>query len=291
MTSAAAIARGSREPDVLDKQYTVLANRYAQPMFAKIVGGHSIDFYSYRVGLPILCGLNYRPRPAVQSYFGCTPALDVLDGNYYFGKGGPDFVLAELEPVDGKLPAMEDRDALLALLSCYKPVAERDGILLYRKYRSVLPGSVAPGVSDTASVVAQMDQWCQAPDLRFPYVAARMSVKPTLLELVGRAVFRPRILYIDVQDESGHVSTHRLGGQNVSRGLLMRPLIGDTSDLLAVGTGHMDRSIQKFRIHYRTMFGNKYTIRNYLSDISITFVGAQSPLDLVGKCRRMSREP
>ena len=217
--------------------------------------------------------------------------LDVLDGNYYFGKGGPDFVLVKLEPVDGKLPAMEDRDALLALLSCYKPVAEQDGILLYRKYRSVILGAVTPGASDTTTVVARMDQWCQAPDLGYPYVAARMSVTPTLLELVGRAVFRPRILYVDVQDESGHVSTHRLGGQNVSRGLLMRPLIGETTDLLAAGDGHTGRSIRRFRIHYRAMFGNKYTIRNYLRDIPITFVGAQSPLDLVGKCRRMSGEP
>lgn len=59
----------------------------------RLIWGSSMDIFPVYCSIPLLNGLNYDPRPCIQSYSAYSPLLDSLDADHFIKTGRPEFVM------------------------------------------------------------------------------------------------------------------------------------------------------------------------------------------------------
>jgi hypothetical protein len=79
------------------------------------------DMYGSALSRLLVSGLAWSPRPVLESYSAYTPALARLDADHLTGAAAPDNVFFRPDPIDYRLPALEDGLSWPALLSLYMP--------------------------------------------------------------------------------------------------------------------------------------------------------------------------
>src|SRR5262249_6671967 len=79
------------------------------------IGASAVDVFGQSQSLAILNDLNYRPRPAFQSFESYTPYLIRRNYEHYL-KTPPDFVLLQFGTVDGRYIPQDDSLTLAWLL-------------------------------------------------------------------------------------------------------------------------------------------------------------------------------
>lgn len=107
--------------------------RLALPDVVAVVGDDSVDVFGFQQTYALANGLTYTPRPVFQSYVACTPELARLNGDFYRSERPPTWVLFDLAPIDGRLPALEDSQCLVEILHAYRLASEPDPFLLLRR--------------------------------------------------------------------------------------------------------------------------------------------------------------
>jgi hypothetical protein len=107
---------------------TALPNQYKS-----MIGTRPVDIIPLDVASVYFHGLNYDPRPTLQSYSTNDEYLDRLNYKKYTGADAPDFVLFRLGAIDGRYAWAEESRVYLALMTHYRMTGEIDGQLLLKK--------------------------------------------------------------------------------------------------------------------------------------------------------------
>jgi hypothetical protein len=95
-----------------------------------IVG--SVDVYPYDQADIFALGLNWNSRPVFQSYSAYTPKLAALNAAHLSGAAAPDHLLFSVEPIDGRLPALDDGASWVPILERYQLRSAGSRLLLDR---------------------------------------------------------------------------------------------------------------------------------------------------------------
>src|SRR5207244_12767837 len=102
---------------VLDQQNTAIRAQLPLPF----VEG-SVDMYEYELSTIFAHGLRWAPRPVFQSYSAYGSRLDELNVAHLKGRNAPQHVFLEVQPIDARLPALEDAGSWPLLLNRYRVV-------------------------------------------------------------------------------------------------------------------------------------------------------------------------
>jgi hypothetical protein len=103
------------------------------PDIRSMIGDKSVDIVPNEVSEIYFNGLNYNPRPTLQSYQAYNQYLDNKNREKYLSDTAPDFVIYGVESTDNKYAWGDETLTLLALLQRYKPVKIWDNRLLLEK--------------------------------------------------------------------------------------------------------------------------------------------------------------
>jgi hypothetical protein len=69
----------------------------------KLIGNATIDIFPYYISIPLASGLNYTPRPVIQSYSAYSPALDSVTAAHFLKPATrPDYVMVWNSALDMK---------------------------------------------------------------------------------------------------------------------------------------------------------------------------------------------
>jgi hypothetical protein len=98
-----------------------------------------VDVYGNRQASAWLNSLGYTPRPALQSYAAADARIQEWNERFYESAGAPHFVLAGLDPIDHRLPALEDSRLLQRLISDYALVQKENKMLLLERVSRATP--------------------------------------------------------------------------------------------------------------------------------------------------------
>src|SRR6202040_4372562 len=82
----------------------------------------------------------WNPRPIIQSYSAYTPALVRLNEQHLRGPDAPEWVLFDLQSIDGRLPSLDDGLSWPALLDNYAFTSYNGHFVLMHK-KPVVHGS------------------------------------------------------------------------------------------------------------------------------------------------------
>jgi len=183
------------------------------------------DIYSYNQSYLIASGNNWNPRPILQSYSVYTPSLALKNKDHLLGEKAPDNVIFRVEPIDGRIPSIEDGASWPVLLTHYYPSALENDFLYLHKNPSIakvsgvsLIGEGSYSFGDVVSVPGDSG-----------LVFAEISIKQSAFGKLANILYKPSQLQISLNLESGITKTYRIISGMAKTGFLISPLVNNTT--------------------------------------------------------------
>lgn len=203
-----------------------IRDRYPLP---KLRG--TTDIYSYGQSILLANGLDWAPRPVLQSYSAYEPDLEADDARHLTGPSAPENVIFSVASIDDRLPSLDDGPSWLPLLFDYAPeMMWGDAAILHRVPTTETGGAL---LGPTAARTARLNEEIALPPGEKP-LWAEVDVAPTLAGRALSALFKPPPLMIRMSFAGGVVRTFRFISGMGRAGFLMSPLVGTAAQLIAL---------------------------------------------------------
>jgi hypothetical protein len=224
-------------------------SRLPEP-FIREIGDASTDYYPFELSYFYANGLNYSPRPTLQS--GCLyipPRIDRANARHILSAGAPEYVIWEstaengLPGIDGRYLLNSDGAYLDALLGNYTMVLDDGKRSLWKRSDGTKPGNEALLLEQQVGY----GQWVDVPAGEKGIVKIRLSVDRSLAGLLKSALYKEGEFFIHYRLSGGEEVTHKFSRDNAQTGLWVQPYIrhmdndlrGDT--VTQVKITHTDR--------------------------------------------------
>jgi hypothetical protein len=208
----------------MDTDRADLARQFNLPKIKAIVGAHSTDIISFEQGVLLLNQLNYQPRPIFQSYQVNNHFLIHTNGRYFASARAPDYVIFKGEPIDNRLPSIEDSESLLVLADRYCPVAMERGFTLLKRLDDQTMHHSAP----TRPAFRGNIRWNSPLDLPDPaggYETLSLKFKPSLRGSILTLLYKEAEVYAVLRLTSGQTVSFRIVPVMAEDEFLINPLL------------------------------------------------------------------
>lgn len=201
--------------------------------------GRDTDIYSYNQSQLLAARPGaWNPRPVLQSYAAYTPELLRLNAQHLTGPDAPRRVLFRVEPIDRRLPALEDGLSWLPLMEHYRPVGYGDLTRVLAWQRRSRPVPLAVG-EKTASLRGTLGREIPVPATSSGWLAT-IRMRPTLSGRVRSLLWRSSGVLIDVTTANGVTATHRFVPEMGRSQFLLSPMVRSGWDMDHVARGQAD---------------------------------------------------
>jgi hypothetical protein len=220
------------------------------------------DIYSYNQSYLIASGNIWSPRPIFQSYSVYTPVLAEANKKHLLGEKAPENIIFRVEPIDGRIPSIEDGASWPVLLVNYQPTRMENDFLFLRKNRG-------HQIEEPLKISREMHSFGEGvflPHTSQP-VFAQIEIKPTILGRIASIFFKPSQIQIMLEMNNGEKKQYRIISGMSKSGFLISPLIENTAEfwMLYGKTGCLDGKVVKSiaiasRDSIIELWNNKYTI-------------------------------
>ena len=191
------------------------------------------DFYEYDQSVLLASNNEWNPRPIIQSYSAYTPALVRLNEQHLRGPGAPEWVLVDVQSIEGRLPSLDDGLSWPALLDNYSFTSFEGQFVLMRRKAIVHRSSNYESVDKRTCKTSAMVVLPNTDGLLF----AEVDLKPTLAGQLLIALFSPPQLKIEVDLGDGTSRSYRVVSNMMKTGFLVSPLVTNTDDFASLAAG------------------------------------------------------
>lgn len=192
------------------------------------------DIYSYDQAYLLVSNNQWNPRPVFQSYSAYTPILAELNESHLRGEAGPDNVIFRVQPIDGRLPAIEDGVSWPALFDNYEVTSWSGQYLFLRRREAMRVASEMPILLEANG---RLGESVTVPVTDAP-IFAQVKIEPTLLGTMLSLVFKPPRLSMALHLASGQNMDYRVISGMLKTGFILSPLVKDTWDFAFLATGN-----------------------------------------------------
>ncbi|MCB8878380.1 hypothetical protein [Acidisoma silvae] len=225
---ASAFEERVNNPVLLAEKYTATLGgiRVAHPLPA--ISG-TADIYAYDQTVLLAHGVNWDPRPIIQSYSAYTPKLAAENAAHLTGPDAPDNIFFAVQTINNRVPALDDGLSWPILLSDYRITGLYGDYALLQHQTATGTISMAPLTSGTYTT----DSTIALPE-KAPYVWAQLDIQETLLGKLLGLVFKPPALTMTYTFPDGHQQDFRYVAAMGQSGFLLSPLVETTTDFMAL---------------------------------------------------------
>ncbi len=194
------------------------------------------DIYSFGQSALLAAGLDWDPRPVLQSYSAYTPSLARQDAAHLLGAAAPANIIFSVQPIDGRLPSLEDGASWPLLLSRYRlagyihlPAYQEDAAIL--EHRASPARFVLQPISEGRFSMREAIPLPVAPNTA---LWAEIRIKPTLVGRFISVVFKLPPLIISYRFSNGVVQNYRYIEGMGESGFVISPLVGTAAEFIAL---------------------------------------------------------
>jgi len=176
----------------------------ARPFPPSVVG--TVDAIPWEIGELIASGLDYRPRPVIQSFSSYSPRLQMLDRNHFQGPRAPQTLFLRIEDIDGRLPTMATGPSLPVIGQWYDAVDNTVplGLVLNRRQSPRATSREQLGEAEF-----RIDQWITVPQPETGLILARVTLARTFRGRLATFFYREPLLFITLRTASGNERRYR----------------------------------------------------------------------------------
>jgi hypothetical protein len=184
------------------------------------------DIYSYNQSHLISSKNSWHPRPIFQSYSAYTSTLATINKQHLIGDRAPDNIIFRTEPIDGRLPSIEDGASWPVLLSNYRVTRLEHDFLYLRKdittHKPQKPLKLASQKHNLGNII-------DIPDSNQPLLA-QILIKKTIWGHIASVLFKPSQLQITLELKNGSIRQYRFIASMTKAGFILSPLIENTAE-------------------------------------------------------------
>jgi hypothetical protein len=192
----------------------------------------SVDVYPWRQAVLFAHGLQYDPRPVIQSYSAFTPELAELNAAHLRGSSAPDNVLFDIEPTDAHFPSMEDGRSWPEFLTRYDIKGMTNTTLLLK--RSAAPQTFQ--LTLLTELPVHFDEPVTLPATGDAPIWAELEIKKSFFGAFVSALYKPPALMLKVSLSGGPKFYYYLIPGMARGGFLLSPLIQDTKSFVELAS-------------------------------------------------------
>jgi hypothetical protein len=250
-------------------QKTLAGYREAVPL-PRVEG--SVDIYSWEQRAVFANGLNYQPRPVIQSYLTLTPELEQLNADFLKSARAPDNILLKIETIDQRYPSEDDGLSWPLILTRYDLADAKRPMLLLRKTTHPRNVSVVP----VATLSAKLNDWIGVPQIDDP-VWVTIDIKPTIARSLCSMLYKPCNISLVVKTRDGAIKRMGIVPEMARAGFLLSPLVRDRWEFAFLGSPDWREILRKstvtdISVSADTRSGLDWS---YADDYEITFSSLQ----------------
>lgn len=241
------------QPEVLPNQFrATTAFMGSSSLFAKRSG--TADLYSMDLAPMIAAGIDWKPRPVIQSYAAYTSPLAILNAAH-LSNDPPSRVFFTISPIDNHYPSLEDGLSWLSLLGNFNPVVLDHGYAVLEKPAKPLPPLVP---IETLSSDAILGKGMPVPRMDSP-IWVSMDITPSLAGKIFSIAYKLPELSLVVRYENGDTASYRFIAGMARTGFLLSPTISNATDFVALGSSYRDDLLSKRRVASFMILGESGT--------------------------------
>jgi hypothetical protein len=184
------------------------------------------DIYSHNQSYLISSGNSWSPRPTFQSYSVYTAALAEINRKHLLRNTAPDNIIFKVEPIDGRIPSIEDGASWPILIFNYQPTRMENDFLFLRK-----KGNISE-IEERLKLKSERHAFGETvllPHSSQP-VFAQIEIKPTILGRIANIFFKPSQLQITLELNNGMKKQFRIIAGMAKSGFVISPLIENTAE-------------------------------------------------------------
>jgi len=212
----------------------------------KIKKGLTADIIPWDISYLIANSLAYKPRPIPQSYSAYSRNLQDINRRFFADmKASPDWIIVDIEDIDGRLPIGLDSSSLASIKRFYSFSHKGSkGSLVFRKKRSLKVGESSP-ISNSCTVSAKGDlKWLKTgktrwrsepleiPGKKSGFVILDAELKDSLSRSILSAFYRPFPVAIEYLNASGEVVASHRFIPKAGRQMIVYPIIKSNDEFL-----------------------------------------------------------
>lgn len=216
------------EQDLLSESATLLDPARLGDRTLAMIGDSPVDTYPWEISFIPANDLNWRPRPAFQSYFTYTPWFDRKNDEFFRSDRAPAFLLWDidrgdrLESIDRRYLLNDEPLTILQILGNYSILdVDRNAIIFKRRGTSGL----RPPVVFAATGPLAWNTGVEVPFREDGIVRARLMFTRTLLGRVRRTVYRESPVFAEFLFDSGEAARCRIVLDNAVSGIWVNPFV------------------------------------------------------------------
>lgn len=221
------------------------------------------DIYYDDQALLIASGNRWSPRPTLQSYVAYTPELAALNREHLLGPRAPENIFFKVQPIDLRIPSIEDGASWPVLLTEYTPRSfVGDYLLLQRRQNSAAAARLVTLGSESHS----LGESVAVPKSANP-VFVTIDLRPTLLGRLVNLLFKLGRLQFSADLEDGSRKEYRFYPLLAQSGFVLSPFIEDAQQfalLYAQGDALAAARVQRMKIYanggWTWQWQSRYTV-------------------------------
>jgi hypothetical protein len=197
------------------------------------------DIYSYGQSALLAAGLDWDPRPVLQSYSAYTPSLLRADAAHLAGPGTPRNIIFALQPIDGRLPALEDGASWKPLLAGYRfagyadnaaivfTTGQTENVAILTRRTTPLDLAFQPELTGVFKLGA-------AVPLPAAMVWAQIVLKPSFAGRLLGLLYKPPALTLTYALPGGQSHDYRYVAGAGESGFLIAPMVDNIREFVAL---------------------------------------------------------
>jgi hypothetical protein len=224
----------------------------------------TVDIYSYNQSFLLASNNHWNPRPVFQSYAAYSPELAAINESHLLSPSAPDNIIFKIEPIDKRLPALDDGLSWPALLNNYVPGKTEGGFLLLNKKNST---NTRPALVEIVNGSYALGEEVLLPDTS-GLVFARIDARSNLLGRIISFLYLKIPLQINLSLNDGTQRTFRYISGMGKSGFVLSPMVENTNEFSLLFTNRdslRNKSVRSFRIftteNLKKLWETHFTVR------------------------------
>lgn len=189
----------------------------------------TVDIYPFDQTQRLAAGLNWAPRPVLQSYSAQVPELAEADARYLMGNRAPDHLLFRLDAIDRRWPTIDVGPSLQPLLTHYRPVAMAGRYLHLQRLDGRPSATGQVGSYKPLEGGHRVGEWVTVPPTEH-LTMATIDLRPTLAGRLGLLLYKLPPMSLEARLADGRTVRRRLPIGMAGSPFLLSPWVDSTTE-------------------------------------------------------------
>ena len=235
-SEAKALIRG--KANLQQKFDLATANIKARNPLTTISG--TVDLYPNELAVIFAHGLDYQPRPIIQSFAAYTDKISELNADHLKNNNAAETILFDIKPFAGCFPSIEDGLSWPELLTRYDIKDIEGRYLVLKRNLQPRPYSLKPLVKATVP----LGEWFDLPEDRSFTLWAKIDLNPNILGKLTSSALKLPPTYMEIETFDAQEYKYRLITDIMSQGFLLSPVLSSRWDFLALANSDWQQRLK-----------------------------------------------